>query len=341
MRQRVARILLLFGIILAIIAILSSANFPSIETSTTVTNLTTKTYEIPQVITSLTYISSGQEVTSSNTITYIHTSFIPINLKTFFLSKDLNTEYIVHVRASDVITVRADEPIQIQIRNDGRVEAEVNDIKELRHIARYDGKHMVNIKTDEEKFNEDKSSLEVFIGVIRPVPGSIETVVKTIEVKNSYSTSSIEERLFTSTFIEEKTNSVATILKGKKSLFPSWFISPFITVAIVLILSAFFLKPKAIDKSIDYLGALLLEDKYYRKDELFGKIAYNSKAMKIGEVVDVGYSKEGKVALVVSIMKGKEKIIPFTEISEIGDIILLSSKSEKEREKRNFKISRN
>jgi len=64
-------------------------------------------------------------------------------------------------------------------------------------------------------------------------------------------------------------------------------------------------------------------EKYYRHKELVGKEVYDSKAKRIGKVCDVGYSKEGKIALIVELNEGKEEIIPFDFISEVGDIVLL------------------
>jgi sporulation protein YlmC with PRC-barrel domain len=68
-----------------------------------------------------------------------------------------------------------------------------------------------------------------------------------------------------------------------------------------------------------------LEERFYRREELVGKIVYDSKALRVGEVTDVGYSKEGHVALIVKADGGEEKVIPFTMVEEIGDIILLKS----------------
>lgn len=52
------------------------------------------------------------------------------------------------------------------------------------------------------------------------------------------------------------------------------------------------------------------------------------KALRVGEVTDVGYSKEGRVTLIVKVEGGEERIIPFTMVREIGDIILLKSSIE-------------
>jgi sporulation protein YlmC with PRC-barrel domain/ribosomal protein L40E len=63
------------------------------------------------------------------------------------------------------------------------------------------------------------------------------------------------------------------------------------------------------------------EEKYVYK--LIGKDVYDSEADKIGKVSNVGYSKDGKIALIVETEESKEEIIPFESISKVGDIILL------------------
>ena len=65
-----------------------------------------------------------------------------------------------------------------------------------------------------------------------------------------------------------------------------------------------------------------MTEKYYRREKLVGKEVYDADALHVGTAKDVAYSTDGKTALVVS--KGKkEETIPFQNISEIGDIILL------------------
>ncbi len=71
----------------------------------------------------------------------------------------------------------------------------------------------------------------------------------------------------------------------------------------------------------------MLDEKYYRKEDLVGKLVYSSKLLSAGKVADVGYSKSGDIAIIVK-QKNKEKIIPFTGINDIGDIILLLPESE-------------
>jgi len=92
--------------------------------------------------------------------------------------------------------------------------------------------------------------------------------------------------------------------------------------------------------------ALLEEEEYFGRDELVGKDVYDAKAKKIGTVADIGYSKEGKIALILrpgtisNVKKLSDKdlvlshlagerfqTILFDRISEIGDIILLKADS--------------
>ena len=65
-----------------------------------------------------------------------------------------------------------------------------------------------------------------------------------------------------------------------------------------------------------------MAERFYRREELVGKEVYDTKAMHVGEAKDVAYSKDGKTALVV-LKDNKEQVIPFQDVSEIGDIILV------------------
>ena len=44
-----------------------------------------------------------------------------------------------------------------------------------------------------------------------------------------------------------------------------------------------------------------VRDKYLRREQLIGKDVYDAKARKVGTVVDIGYSKEGRSALIIRI----------------------------------------
>lgn len=65
-----------------------------------------------------------------------------------------------------------------------------------------------------------------------------------------------------------------------------------------------------------------MTERFYRREELVGKEVYDVKAAHVGTVRDVAYSTGGRTALVVSKEK-REETIPFQDISEIGDMILL------------------
>ena len=91
-----------------------------------------------------------------------------------------------------------------------------------------------------------------------------------------------------------------------------------------------------------------MEQPYYRLEELVGKDVYDAKARKVGTVTDVGYSKDGKNALIIgierfettsnpitdrelvlsSLLKGRFETILFERVSEIGDIIILRPDTE-------------
>ena len=72
--------------------------------------------------------------------------------------------------------------------------------------------------------------------------------------------------------------------------------------------------------------------RYYRRDELVRKDVYDVRARKVGSVVDVAFSKEGKTALVLK--KGSNELfVPFDAVQEIGDIILLNLETEEIEEK--------
>jgi sporulation protein YlmC with PRC-barrel domain len=94
------------------------------------------------------------------------------------------------------------------------------------------------------------------------------------------------------------------------------------------------------------------EEKYHRREELVGKDVYDAKAKKVGTVVDIGYSKEGRTALIIRIStagmvdkplsdkelvlshmsKGRFETLMFGRVSEIGDIILLKAELKTEAE---------
>jgi len=96
----------------------------------------------------------------------------------------------------------------------------------------------------------------------------------------------------------------------------------------------------------------LRREKYHRREELVGKDVYDSKAKKVGTVVDIGYSKEGRTALILRITtagminkslstkelelshlgRGRFETLMFGRVAEIGDIILLKTESKTDTE---------
>jgi len=69
--------------------------------------------------------------------------------------------------------------------------------------------------------------------------------------------------------------------------------------------------------------------KYHRREEIAGKEVIESEAKKVGTVKDVGYSLDGKAALIVEQTMDKGRIqegyLSFDKIEKIGDVVLVKS----------------
>ena len=61
---------------------------------------------------------------------------------------------------------------------------------------------------------------------------------------------------------------------------------------------------------VDYFSDDVVINNIRIKEELAHKLVYNSKLLKVGEVIDIGYSKHGNAAIVVKLKNGKEEINP-------------------------------
>jgi sporulation protein YlmC with PRC-barrel domain len=218
--------------------------------------------------------------------------------------------------------------------------AEIYGENALHHRIQYDGNYIIRIDLNKDKCSSIQKPVEVIIKVFRPISGTLERVTETIQRTNTYTTTSYRESIYSTLYTDMEYNPVEIYSVRKQSLLPNWLILPFIVIAVGLISAFLVLRQQRVNRSLTNLGVLLLEDKYFPKEELIEKPVYNSRGMKIGQIIDVGYSINGQVALVVGINKDKEKIIPFTQIEEIGDIVLLSPEAEKLREKTNFKSFR-
>jgi sporulation protein YlmC with PRC-barrel domain len=67
----------------------------------------------------------------------------------------------------------------------------------------------------------------------------------------------------------------------------------------------------------------LSEQKFFRREEIIGKSVVNMNAEKIGEVKDIGYDTNGKMALVISSPQGEEKFYSMDETVAIRDVVLI------------------
>jgi len=69
------------------------------------------------------------------------------------------------------------------------------------------------------------------------------------------------------------------------------------------------------------------ERRFYRREELVGKLVIDHQANIIGQVTDIAISPDGKMGLSVTATpegKGGERVVFFEEISTFGDVILLN-----------------
>jgi len=347
----VGRVLPIFSVVLMTIAVLSASNQPVIESVATKTYSTTEFRVKQDVITSSVYVTLVKEVSSSHLTSLSSAVYTQVTLKKVYLPLEFKGDYVRvwpleerldGLKANDLVVVSLRRPAHIQIFDVSGKVAEIYGGTELHHTVRFDCDHVVTIELEDSRLdlNELPQRILVIIGVTRPEPGSFEIVVETAKGIYSYTTTSVDVRYLTQARVEARPLLVEDVSIEKQPLLPPWVAFPILVIAIVIVLVGILLRRRPSIRPIDHLGVLLLEDRYYRREELIGKLVYNSKAMRVGEVIDVGYSKDGKVALVARIDKGREKVISFTQIEEIGDIILLSPESEKERESRDFRILR-
>ena len=67
-----------------------------------------------------------------------------------------------------------------------------------------------------------------------------------------------------------------------------------------------------------------MEKKYLSRDKLVGKQVIDSTAMIIGNVKDISYNLEAKeIGLTITTKSGEEITVPSSNVSNVGDIILL------------------
>ncbi len=345
MKPWVGRILLLLAVILLIISFLSASNLPSKDVTVTKTYFTQESQTFKEVTTSSDLLTFVHEETSYQLIIYSTVRDKSVTLKAASLLWDLKAraplctfiEHLEDLKVDDEISVFLEVPAHIQIIGVKGKATEIYSETALHHRIQYDGDYIVRIDLNEDKCNSIQKPVEVIINVFRPISGTLEIVTETIQRTNTYTTTSYRESIYSLLYTDVKYNPVEISSVRKQSLLPNWLMLPFIVIAVGLISAFLVLRQQRVNRSLTNLGVLLLEDKYFPKEELLEKPVFNSRGMRIGQVMDVGYSINGKVALVVRINKDKEKIIPFTQIEEIGDIVLLSPEAEKIRERKDFR----
>jgi PRC-barrel domain. len=65
------------------------------------------------------------------------------------------------------------------------------------------------------------------------------------------------------------------------------------------------------------------ERRFYRREEIIGKIAINMLGKSVGSVKDIAYDSEGRMALIVDSKDEGEKYFSIDEIVAIGDYVLV------------------
>lgn len=71
----------------------------------------------------------------------------------------------------------------------------------------------------------------------------------------------------------------------------------------------------------------MAKSRFFRTEEIVGKNVYDLKGKFLGKVVDIGFSNDGRMGLVVDIGEEEAAFFDFAEIAAIGDIVLVASKT--------------
>jgi sporulation protein YlmC with PRC-barrel domain len=67
--------------------------------------------------------------------------------------------------------------------------------------------------------------------------------------------------------------------------------------------------------------------KWHRREEVVGKEIIDGEAKKVGNVKDLAWSNDGKLAIVVERGREEESYLPFDQVEKIGDVVFIKSAS--------------
>ena len=68
-----------------------------------------------------------------------------------------------------------------------------------------------------------------------------------------------------------------------------------------------------------------MDSKFFKKEELAGKLVIDQKALIVGKFEDLAITDDGNVGLLIKKESGEEKLIMLDDIKKIEDVILLKT----------------
>jgi sporulation protein YlmC with PRC-barrel domain len=76
-----------------------------------------------------------------------------------------------------------------------------------------------------------------------------------------------------------------------------------------------------------------MTDKFYKREDLIGKLVVDQDARVLGEVEDLAITENSEVGISVKSEEGEEEMLKLDRIKKIGDVVLLTSEKEADRPK--------
>ena len=65
--------------------------------------------------------------------------------------------------------------------------------------------------------------------------------------------------------------------------------------------------------------------RWRRREEVAGKEIIDAEAKKVGNVKDLAWSDEGKLAIIVETGREEESYLPFDQVEKIGDVVFIKA----------------
>jgi sporulation protein YlmC with PRC-barrel domain len=74
-----------------------------------------------------------------------------------------------------------------------------------------------------------------------------------------------------------------------------------------------------------------MTDKFYKREDLIGKLVVDQEARVLGEVEDLAITEDSEVGISIKSEEGEEKMLKLDRIKKIGDVVLLASEKTAEK----------